>query len=71
MSKLGTCVFLVRQLICLPDSEIVMVDRAFGDDFFQTKSVMGRLRGDDFRHLGHPPKLYRVQDAGFIDGSWS
>ena len=39
--------------------------------FVQTKSVMGRLWNDHFRHLGHPSKLYRVQDAGFIDGSWS
>ena len=31
--------------------------------FVQTKSVMGRLRDDHFRHLGHPPKLCMVQDA--------
>ena len=39
---------------------------------FQTKSVMERRRDDHFRHLGHPPKFYRVQDAGFINGfpSW-
>ena len=36
---------------------------------FWTKSVMGRLWDDHFRDLGHPPKFYRVQDAGFIGGS--
>ena len=36
---------------------------------FQTRSVMGRLWDDHFRDLGHPPKFYRVQDAGFIGGS--
>ena len=51
------------------DSEIVMVDLGFGDDFFRTRSVMGRLWDDHFRDLGHPPKFYRVQDAGFIGGS--
>ena len=30
---------------------------------------MGRLWDDHFRDLGHPPKFYRVQDAGFIGGS--
>ena len=44
------------------DSEIVMVDLGFGDE------VMGRLWDDRFRDLGHPPKFYRVQDAGFIGG---
>ena len=29
---------------------------------FRTNSVMGRLWDDHFRHLGHPPKCYRVQD---------
>ena len=38
---------------------------------FWTRSVMGRLWDDHFRHLGHPPKFYRVQDAGFIDNSSS
>ena len=38
---------------------------------FRTKSVMGRLWDDDFMHLGHPPKFYRVQHVGFIDGSSS
>jgi hypothetical protein len=38
---------------------------------FQTKSVMGRLWDDHFRDLGHPPKFYRVEGAGFIDGSSS
>ena len=54
-----------------PDSGLVMVDGAFWDDLFQTRSVMGRLWDDHFRDLGHPPKFYRVQDAGFIDGSSS
>ena len=36
---------------------------------FRTRSVMGRLWDDHFRDLGHPPKFYRVQDAGFIGGS--
>ena len=30
---------------------------------------MRRLWDDHFRDLGHPPKLYRVQDAGFIGSS--
>ena len=51
----------------IADSEIVMVDLGFGDDFFD--KIMGRLWDDHFRDLGHPPKLYRVQDGGFIDGS--
>ena len=51
------------------DSEIVMVDLAFGDDFFKKTSVTGRLLNNHFKHLGHPPEFYRVQDAGFIDGS--
>ena len=38
---------------------------------FQRRSVMGRLWDDHFRDLGHPPKFYRVQDAGFIGGSLS
>ena len=38
---------------------------------FSNKSVMGRLWHDHFKHLGHPPKNYRVQDASFIDGSSS
>ena len=37
----------------------------------RTKSVIGRLWDDHFRHLGHPPKIIRVQDAGFIHGSSS
>ena len=41
----------------------------FWGRLFQTKSVMGRLWDDHFRDLGYPPKLYRVQDAGFIGGS--
>ena len=41
----------------------------FWGRLFRTKSVMGRLWDDHFRHLGHPPKFYRFQDAGFIDGS--
>ena len=36
---------------------------------FRTRSFMGRLWDDHFRDLGHPPKFYRVQDAGFIGGS--
>ena len=36
---------------------------------FRTRSVMGRLWDDHFWDLGHPPKFYRVQDAGFIGGS--
>ena len=36
---------------------------------FRTRSVMGRLWDDHFRDLGHPPKFYRVKDAGFIGGS--
>ena len=35
----------------------------FWGRLFRTKSVMGRLWDDHFRHLGHPPKFYRVQDA--------
>ena len=33
--------------------------------------MWGGLRDDHFRDLGYPPKFYRVQDAGFIDGSSS
>ena len=36
---------------------------SFSGRLFRTKSVMGRLWDDHFRHLGHPPKFYRVQDA--------
>ena len=36
---------------------------------FRTRLVTGRLWDDHFRDLGHPPKSYRVQDAGFIGGS--
>ena len=32
---------------------------------------MGRLWDDHFRHLGYPPKFYRVQDAICIDDSSS
>ena len=32
---------------------------------------MGWLWDDHFRHLGHPPKIDRVQDAIFIDNSSS
>ena len=38
---------------------------------FQTKLVMGWLWDDQFRHLGHPPKFYRVQGAIFIENSSS
>ena len=41
----------------------------FWGRLFRTRSVMGRLWDDHFRDLGHPPKIYRVQDAGFIDKS--
>ena len=40
-------------------------------EFVGTKPVLGRLWDEPFRHLGHPPKFYRVQDAGFINGSSS
>ena len=36
---------------------------------FRIRSVTGRLWDDHFRHLECPSKFYRVQDAGFIDGS--
>ena len=45
----------------IADSETVMVDLAFGDDFYEQNRSW-----DDFG-----PKFYRVQDAGFIDGSSS
>ena len=43
----------------------------FWGRLFQKKSIMGRLWDDHFRHLGHPAKFYRVQDAGFKDNSSS
>ena len=52
------------------DSEIVMVDLAFGDNFFD-QNGHGTTLGRPFQHLGHPPKFYRVQNAGFSDGSTS
>ena len=63
-------ILIVINGICGSDSKIVMLDRAFGDDF-RTRSVMGRLWDDDFRDLGYPPKSYRGQDAGFDSGSSS
>ena len=46
--------------LLMADSGIVTVDRMFGNS---------SLDHDHFRHLGHPRKLYRVQDAHFIDNS--
>ena len=54
------------------DSEIVMVDLGFGIDFFEQDRSwddFGILWDDHFMDLGHSPKFYRVQDAGFIGGS--
>ena len=50
------------------DSEIVMVDLGSEDDFFEQDRSWDDF-GHHFRDLGHPPKFYRVQDAGFIGGS--
>ena len=52
-----------------PDSETVMVDLAFGDDLFEQNRSWDDFWDDNLKHVGHPPNLYRVQDAGSIDGA--
>jgi hypothetical protein len=58
------------------DQPCFMVDRLFGAmvdsglDFGTTRSVTGRFWADHSNDLGCPPKLYWVQGAGFINGSW-
>ena len=56
------------------DSEIVMVDLAFWDDSCKQDRSWDTL-GWSFQAFRIPTKIlqkfYRVQDAGFIDGSWS
>jgi len=37
---------------------------------FRTRSVMGRLWDDHFRHLGHPPKCYRDASSGNTSLFW-
>ena len=44
------------------------VDLVFGDSYFEQNRSWDDL-DDHFRDLGHQPKFYRVQDAGFINGS--